>query len=72
MTIGLSLMSKLSRLSEEQQRVVLEYVEKLGAGTAKGMLDPHGICADLRSDLSWDEFQRNRQEMWGAATDSEL
>jgi hypothetical protein len=72
MTTGVRLMSKLSRLTEDQQRDVLEYVEKLTDAAKKPPLNPHGSCADLRSDLPFDEFQKNRQEMWGQATDREL
>lgn len=35
-------------------------------------IDPYGICADIRSDLSFDEFQKNRQELWGNSTDEEI
>ena len=72
MTTAVRLMSKLSQLTEDQQRDVLDYVEKLTGGTKKPLLNPHGSCADLRSDLPFDEFQKNRQEMWGQATDREL
>jgi hypothetical protein len=73
MTTAIRLMSKLSRLTEDQQRDVLDYVEKLTTDdTKKPPLNPHGSCADLRSDLPFDEFQKNRQEMWGNATDVEF
>jgi hypothetical protein len=26
---------------------------------------PYGCYADLRTNLSFEEFQKNRQEMWG-------
>jgi hypothetical protein len=72
MTTAVQLMSKLSRLTEDQQREVLAYVESLTDATKKPRVNPHGICADLRSDLPFHEFQKNRQEMWGNATDMEL
>jgi hypothetical protein len=72
MTTALQLISKLPRLSEDQQRDVLAYVEKLESASAKPKVNPQGICAGLRSDLPWDEFQRNRQEMWGEASTTEL
>jgi hypothetical protein len=72
MTTAVRLMSKLSRLTEDQQRSVLDYVEKLTDVAKEPLLNPHGSCADLRSDLPFDEFQKNRQEMWGHASDMEL
>ena len=72
MTTAVQLMSKLSRLTEAQQRDVLEYVEKLTEAAKQPLLNPYGSCADLRSDLAFEEFQKNRQEMWGQATDREL
>jgi len=72
MTIATQLMSKLSRLSEDQQRVVLEYVDNLAGDAKKPLVSPYGICADLRFDLPFEEFQKNRQEMWGTGTDEEL
>ena len=75
MTTAIQLMSKLSRLSEDQQRIVLQYVENLVADAKKtpvNPFNPYGFCADLRSDLSLEEFQRNRQEMWGSTSDEEF
>lgn len=71
MTTAVQLMSKLSRLTENQQRAVLEYVEKLAEETKTPPVNPYGSCADLRSDLPFEEFQKNRQAMWGQATDKE-
>ncbi len=72
MSTALQLMTMVSRLSEDQQRDVLSYAEKLAGGHKTRPVDPHGICADLRCDLSFDEFQKNRQEMWGSATEKEI
>jgi cell division protein FtsX len=72
MTTAVRLMSKLSRLTEDQQRDVLEYVEKLPDVAKVSLLNPHGSCADLRSDLPFDEFQKNREEIsgeWAADSD---
>jgi hypothetical protein len=72
MTTAAQLMSKLSCLTEDQQREVLAYVEKLTDEAKRPRVNPHGICADLRTDLSFHEFQQIRREMWGNATDMEL
>jgi hypothetical protein len=71
MTITGQVITKLARLTDEQQRAVLEYVERLESNAKKPALDPYGACADLRTDLPFEEFQKNRQEMWGDATEKE-
>ena len=68
MTLPEIVLHKLRRIPEERQREVLAFVEKIEAECSdKGQPwhDPYGCCADLRTDLSLEEFQRNRQEMWG-------
>jgi hypothetical protein len=72
MTITGQIITKLTRLTDEQQRRVLEYVERLEGNATKPTVDPYGSCADLRTDLPFEEFQKNRQEMWGDATETEL
>jgi hypothetical protein len=72
MTITERVITKLARLTDEQQREVLEYVERLESQAKKPTIDPYGTSADLRTDLPFEEFQKNRQEMWGDATEQEL
>lgn len=62
---------KLNTLSEQQQQEVLEFVENLPVTPKVPLIDPYGTCADLRTNLSFEEFKKNRQEMWGNATDKE-
>jgi hypothetical protein len=70
-TMG-QLLAKLAQLTEEQQRQVLAYIEHLQGEATKPLFDPYGMCADLRTDLPFEEFKKNRQEMWGNATEMEL
>lgn len=72
MTVATQVMLELQSLPEEQQRQVLKYVERLKAEAKKPPVDPYGACADLRTDLPFEEFQKNRWEMWGDATEKEL
>ncbi len=72
MTTPMQVVEKLQALSEEQQRCVLEFIEKLEQRPKQTLSDPYGVCADLRMDLPFEEFQKNRKEMWGDATDKEL
>lgn len=64
--------TKLSALSEEQQRQVLEFIDKLQPPCRQPLQDAYGSCADLRTDLPFEEFQKNRQEMWGDSTEQEI
>jgi hypothetical protein len=75
MSVAELVVQKLQQLPEEQQRQVLAFIEQLPVETPpshRTIRDPYGSCADLRSDLPLEEFQRNRGEMWGQATDKEL
>jgi hypothetical protein len=72
MTIATQVYLKLHRLSHEQQIQVLEFVENLEPTPKKPLVDFHGALADARADLSFEEFKKNRQEMWGESTDKDL
>lgn len=72
MTVAEQVMLKLAALTEEQQRQVLGFIDKLEPRPKQPLADPYGTCADLRTDLPFEEFQKGRQEMWGHATDQEL
>jgi hypothetical protein len=75
MTLPEIILHKLRQFSEEHQREVLTYVEKIEteySSKERPWRDPYGSCADLRTDLSFEEFLKNRQEMWGRATHEEF
>jgi hypothetical protein len=75
MTVTETLIRRVFDLSEEQKYKVLIFLEKLQAPTSpesKPLLDPYGICADIRTDLSFEEFKKNRQALWGHSTDEEI
>ncbi len=69
MTVTETLIRKVFDLSESQQKKVLVFIEKLDDYPAN---DPYGICVDIRTDLSFDDFKRNRQMIWGKSTDEEI
>ena len=71
-TITGQVLTKMTRLTQEQQQDVLKFIEKLESQVQKAQMDAYGSCSDLRSDLSFEEFQNNRREMWGGATDREF
>lgn len=75
MTVAETVIQKILSLPEEKQRVVLEFIKELEhtlAAQRELLIDPYGTCADLRSDLSFEEFQQNRREMWGSSADKEV
>ena len=72
MTVSEHVITRLAVLSEEQRRQVLEFITQLEPPTKTPLIDPYGLFADLRTDLSFEEFKQHRQEMWGHATDGEF
>jgi hypothetical protein len=75
MTVTETVIRRFFDLSEEQRYKVLVFIEKLAvqsANQSEPLKDPYGICADIRTDLSFEEFQQNRQTLWGQSTDEEL
>ena len=76
-TIGVDIVQQITAkaraLSLERQQEVLAFVEKLESNEQHGpRLDSYGSCADIRTNLSFEDFAQNRREMWGHATDTEL
>jgi len=75
MTVTETVIRRFFDLSEDQRYKVLGFIEKLAVNPSvrpKTLPDPYGICADIRTDLSFEEFQQNRQTLWGQSTDEEL
>ena len=65
MSIAELVLQKVANLPADRQREVLAYVERL-AGPAEplGFKDPYGMLRDSASNLSLEEFQIARREMW--------
>lgn len=66
MTVADIVIEKLRRLPEEKQREVLGLIEKLEATTAgkRPLVSSYGALAELKSDLSLEDFLEARREMW--------
>lgn len=65
MNIAEIVMNKVAALPEKRQRDVLHYVEvmeKLVAGQA--FKSSYGSMKGIIPDLSLEDFQQNRREMW--------
>jgi len=72
MTVTETLFRKILDLSEPQRQAVLVLVERLEHSTTRETWqDPYGCCADIRTDLSLEEFQQHRRELWGTSTAEE-
>ena len=63
MTIAGQVLTKLSALSEEQQRKVLEFIETLAPPPRPPLIDPYGMFAG--QDTTEEEIAEARREMWG-------
>ena len=73
MDISQQIVAKVRALSSEAQREVLAFIEKLESKEGQvPRTASYGNSADLRMDLSLEEFARNRREMWGEGTDTEM
>ncbi len=67
MSTAEKVIAKLEQLSPEQQAEVLRLVEQLASrGPSNGRrTNPIGLWADLHIDLSAEEIDEARREMWG-------
>ncbi len=63
MTTASQVMLKLQSLSEEQQRQVLEFVERLQPAKKPSLIDPRGMFAGY--DTTEEDIAEARREMWG-------
>lgn len=63
MSTTIELITRIARLTTDQQREVLDFVQSLQVSGRKPTLNLYGICADVASDLSFEDFQENRKEL---------
>ena len=71
MTVTETLIRRLFDLSEAEKHKILIFIEKLDISSPakrKTLNDPYGICADIRTNLNFEAFQKNRQSLWGQST----
>jgi hypothetical protein len=73
MNVEQQIMAIVQTLPLERQREVLAFTETLASKVeCTPRVSSYGSCADIRTDLSFEEFAQNRREMWGNATDTEM
>lgn len=65
MTLAEQVGMKVAQLPPDRQRAVLDYVEFLVTRSAPPgpRRDPEGLLADLRSNLTFEDFAVERREM---------
>jgi hypothetical protein len=63
MTIAMQVMLKLQALPEEQQRRVLEFIEKLPPAPPQPRVELRGLLKGY--DITDEEIAEARREMWG-------
>lgn len=75
MTIAEALVNSIQELPPTQQQEVLDFAEFLKQQHRKHagpLISPEGICREIPFDVSFEQFQGARREMWRDATDREL
>ncbi len=68
MTIDASLLDKVRMLPPEKQQEVVDFIEFLSRQSAAKGRKPRmkGLCADLGVQISEEDIDEARQEMWRA------
>jgi hypothetical protein len=71
MTIAGHIAKKVESMPAEQQHEVMALIERLELARGKGpLVSPVGLVTRAYVDLSAEEFQQLRREMWGGSTSS--
>ena len=76
MTLAETIIKRVLELPADKQLKLLNVVSQLegegkeGKGKSRGEYrDVEGILADAPSGLTFEDFKKNRQELWGSSTD---
>ena len=72
MTIAQSIAQAVEALPPEKQHEALALIQRLGRQPRKSLINPEGIASNVAFDISLEEFQSLRREMWGTSTDREM
>ena len=76
MTTAQSIIHKVLSLPAEKQEKVLRYAEQMERQSSRRpfrpLIDPKGAAAEVGGDLSLEDFQASRRELWGRGSDREL
>ncbi len=74
MTLEQSLLTKLKQLPADKQQELLDFAEFLAHQALSGppLTTIRGLCADLKVDITAEEIQQARQEMWANFPREEL
>ena len=71
MTIAESIALAVSELPTDKQLEALEIIRVLGQNRSRPLINPEGMAAGAAVDISLEEFQSLRREMWGTSFDAE-
>ncbi|MFB2880258.1 DUF2281 domain-containing protein [Floridanema aerugineum] len=74
MTLEQCLLTKLKQLPADKQQELLDFAEFLSHKTSSQppLKTIRGLCADLKVDITAEEIQQARQEMWANFPREEL
>ena len=67
MTIAQSIAQAVDALPPEKQHEALALIQRLGRQPRKSLISPEGIASSVAFDISLEEFQSLRREMWGTS-----
>jgi hypothetical protein len=71
MTIAESIAKAVDALPAEKQHEALAMIQRLSVEQPKRLISPEGLAGDQAFDISLEDFQALRREMWGTSTDQE-
>jgi hypothetical protein len=71
MTVAESIAKAVDALPPEKQYEALNLIRRLGQEPPRMWISPEGIAGNIPFDMSLEEFQSLRHEMWGSSTDDE-
>ena len=71
MTIAESIAKAVDALPADKQHEALALIQRLVQKRSQPLISPEGLAANAAFDISLEEFQSLRREMWGNSTDLE-
>ena len=71
MTVAESIVKAVDALPVEKQHEALALIRRLSQQSRHAWLSPEGIAGNVAFDMSLEDFQSLRREMWGSSSDHE-
>ena len=68
MTVAESIAKAVNALPVDKQHEALALIRRLGHEQPQAWISPEGIAGDVAFDMTLEDFQTLRREMWGSST----